>query len=156
MIRFLGTIKTQRFRFCSKDPLVTSPGIHSVHRSLDPWRETVHDSNTMLAETAAAAAVDADSAAAAVDKLASLSTAEKKRPRTTRQATDTQPVLFAADASLAAALEAVPADDWGRNWAPSRTMMLRRTSKRVKGAVDKLRLPAVVRVCGFDFSPAFE
>ena len=110
----------------------------------------------MLAETAAAAAVDADAAAAAVDKLASLSTAEKKRPRTTRQATETQPVLFTADASLAAALEAVPADDWGRNWAPCRTMMLRRTSKRVKGAVDKLRLPAVVRVCAFDFSPAFE
>ena len=34
--------------------------------------------------------------------------------------------------------------------------MLRRTSKRVKGAVDKLRLPAVVRLSAFNFSPAFE
>ena len=60
------------------------------------------------AETAAAAAVDADAAAAAVDKLASLSTAEKKRPRTTRQATETQPVLFAADAYTLSLHDALP------------------------------------------------
>jgi hypothetical protein len=64
------------------------------------------------AETAAAAAVFA--AAAAVDKLASLSTAEKKRPRTTRQATETRPAFLTADVPLAAALEAIPAEDWGR------------------------------------------
>ena len=55
----------------------------------------------------------------------------------------TQPGLFAA-------LKAIPAEDWGRNWAASRTMMMRRTSKTVQEAVDKLRLPAVVcvRTCG--------
>ena len=94
------------------------------------------------AETAAAAAVFA--AAAAVDKLASLSTAEKKRPRTTRQATETRPALLSADAPLTAALEAIPAEYWGRTWAACRTLMLRRTSKRVKEVVDKMRLPAVV------------
>jgi hypothetical protein len=71
---------------------------------------------------------------------------QKKRSRTTSQATQTQPLLFAADASFAAALEAVPAEDWGRTWAAGRTIMLRRTSKRVKEVVDKMCLPAVVRL----------
>ena len=44
--------------------------------------------------------------------------AQKKRTRTTRQATQTQPLLLAADA-FAAALEAVPAEDWCRTWAAS-------------------------------------
>jgi hypothetical protein len=70
--------------------------------------------------------------------------AQKKRTRTTRQSTQTQPLLLAADAPFAAALEAIPADDWCRTWAASRTIMLRRTSKRVKEVVDKMRLPAVV------------
>ena len=69
--------------------------------------------------------------------------AQKKRTRTTRQATQTQPLLLAADA-FAAALGAVPAEDWFRTWAAGRTIMLRRTSKRVKEEVDKMRLPAVV------------
>jgi hypothetical protein len=74
------------------------------------------------------------------------SAAQKKRARnTTRQATETQPLLLAADA-FAAALEAVPAEDWCRTWAAGRTIMLRMTSKRVKEAVDKMRLPAVVRL----------
>jgi small ubiquitin-related modifier len=51
--------------------------------------------------------------------------------------------LPAAD-DFAAALEAVPADDWSRTWAADRTITLRRTSKRVKEVVDKMRLPAVV------------
>jgi hypothetical protein len=51
--------------------------------------------------------------------------------------------LLAADA-FAAALEAVPDDDWSRTWAADRTIMLKRTSKRVKEVVDKMRLPAVV------------
>jgi hypothetical protein len=72
--------------------------------------------------------------------------AQKKRTRTTRQATQTQPLLLAADAPFAAALEAIPAEDWCRTWAACRTIMLRRTSKRVKEAVDKMRLPAVVRL----------
>jgi hypothetical protein len=56
---------------------------------------------------------------------------QKKRTRTTRQATQTQPALLAADV-FAAALKAIPADDWCRTWAACRAIMLRRTSKRVK------------------------
>ncbi len=70
---------------------------------------------------------------------------QEKRTRTTSQATQTQPLLLAADA-FAAALGAVPAEDWCRTWAAGRTIMLRRTSKRVKEVVDKMRLPAVVRL----------
>ena len=51
--------------------------------------------------------------------------------------------MLAADAFVAA-LGAVPAEDWCRTWAAGRTIMLRRTSKRVKEEVDKMRLPAVV------------
>jgi hypothetical protein len=43
-----------------------------------------------------------------------------------------------------ATLEALPAEDWGRTWAADRTIMLRRTSKRVKDAIDKMRLPVNV------------
>ncbi len=71
---------------------------------------------------------------------------QKKRTRATSQATQTQPLLLAADAPFAAALEAIPAEDWCRTWAAGRTIMLRRTSKRVKEVVDKMRLPAVVRL----------
>jgi Ran GTPase-activating protein (RanGAP) involved in mRNA processing and transport len=71
--------------------------------------------------------------------------AQKKRTRTTRQAPQTQPLLLAADA-FAAALGAVPAEDWCRTWAAGRTIVLRRTSKRVKEVVDKMRLPTVVRL----------
>jgi hypothetical protein len=53
--------------------------------------------------------------------------------------------LLAAD-YFAAALGALPPDDWSRTWAAGRTIMLRRTSKRVKEVVDKMRLPAVVRL----------
>ena len=42
--------------------------------------------------------------------------AQKKRTRTTSQATQTQPLLLAADA-FAAALEAIPAEDWCRRLA---------------------------------------
>jgi len=70
---------------------------------------------------------------------------QKKRTRTTRQATQTQPALLAAD-GFATALEAIPAGNWCRTWAAGNTIMLRRTSKRVKKVVDKMRLPAVVRL----------
>jgi small ubiquitin-related modifier len=53
--------------------------------------------------------------------------------------------LLAAGA-FAAALEAIPNEDWCRTWAAGRTIMLRRTSKRVKEVMDKMRLPAVVRL----------
>ncbi len=70
---------------------------------------------------------------------------QKKRTRTTSQATQTQPLLLATDA-FAVVLEAIPAEDWCRTWAAGRTIMLRRTSKTVKEVVDKMRLPAVVRL----------
>jgi hypothetical protein len=70
---------------------------------------------------------------------------QKKRTCTTRHATQTQPALLAAD-GFAAALEAIPVDDWCRTWAAGKAIMLRRTSKRAKEVVDKMRLPAVVRL----------
>jgi hypothetical protein len=72
--------------------------------------------------------------------------AREKRTRATRQATQTQPLLLAADAPFAAALDAVPAEDWCRTWAAGGTIMLRRTSKKVKEIVDTMRMPAVVRL----------
>jgi hypothetical protein len=56
------------------------------------------------------------------------------------------PKLNENDNAFTVALEAVPAEDWCRTWATGRTILLRRTSKRVKEAVDKMRLPAVVRL----------
>ena len=64
---------------------------------------------------------------------------------TTCQAPTTQPALLAADV-FAEALATIPAEDWCRTWAAGRTIMLRRTSNRVKEVVDKMRLPAVVRL----------
>jgi hypothetical protein len=72
--------------------------------------------------------------------------AQKKRTRNTRHATQTQPAALLAAGPFAAALEAVPAEDWCRTWAAGRTSMLRRTSKRFREVVDKLRLPTVVRL----------
>jgi hypothetical protein len=48
--------------------------------------------------------------------------------------------------AFVSSLEAIPVDDWCRTWATDRTMMLRRTSKRVKEQVDKMLLPTVVRL----------
>jgi hypothetical protein len=56
------------------------------------------------------------------------------------------PKLNENDNAFTATLEAVPAEDWCRTWAAGRTILLRRTSKRVKEVVDKMRLPAVVRL----------
>jgi hypothetical protein len=70
--------------------------------------------------------------------------AQKKKTRTTRHATQTQLEFLVCDAPSAAALEVIPAEDWCRTWAAGRTIMLRRTSKRVKEVVDKMRLPAAV------------
>ena len=50
-----------------------------------------------------------------------------------------------AAGAFTAALAAVPAEYWCRTWVAGRTIMLIRTSKRVKEVVDKMRLPAVVR-----------
>jgi hypothetical protein len=72
--------------------------------------------------------------------------AQKKRTRTTRHATQTQPLLLAADAPFAAALEAILGEDRCRTWAAGRTIMLRRTSQRVKEVVDRMQLPAIVSI----------
>jgi hypothetical protein len=48
--------------------------------------------------------------------------------------------------AFAQALVAIPSNDWCRTWAAEKTNMLRLTSKSVKAVVDKLRLPAVVRL----------
>ena len=71
--------------------------------------------------------------------------AQKKRTRTTSQAPSSQPALLAVY-SFAAALGAIPPDDWSRTWAAGRTIMLRRISKRFKEVVHKMRLPTVVRL----------
>jgi hypothetical protein len=47
--------------------------------------------------------------------------AQKKRTRTTSQAPTTQPALLADD-SFAAALGALPPDDWCRTWVAGRTI----------------------------------
>ena len=70
---------------------------------------------------------------------------QRKRTLTTRHTTQTQPLVLAADAFVAA-LGTVPAEDWCRTWVAGRTIMLRRTSKRVKVVVDKMRMPAIVRL----------
>jgi hypothetical protein len=53
--------------------------------------------------------------------------------------------LLAPDA-FAAALAAIPAEDWCRTWAVDKTIMLQMTSKTVKEVVDKMRPPAFVRL----------
>ncbi len=68
-----------------------------------------------------------------------------KKRRKTVQAAQLQLPWLAADA-FAAALGAIPANDWWRTWAADRTAMLRMTSKPVKNAVDKLRPPAIMRL----------
>jgi hypothetical protein len=84
-------------------------------------------------------------AAVAPTKNTATEARRQKRRRTARAATQTQALRLTPDA-LAAALEDVPAEDWSRTWPSCRTIMLRRTSKRVNKAVDKMRLPAVVRL----------
>lgn len=46
--------------------------------------------------------------------------------------------------AFAAALETVPDEDWARNWPANRTIMVRKTSKKIKKIIDKMRLPADV------------
>jgi hypothetical protein len=70
-------------------------------------------------------------------------------PKSLRHLTGSLPrpasALLAPDA-FAAVLAVIPAEDWCRTWVAGRTIMLRSTSKRVKEQVDKMRLPAVVRL----------
>jgi hypothetical protein len=90
------------------------------------------------------ASVQRKSVGKEVDSTCIQAQKDYEQSQETRRAT-TQPALLAADA-FAAALEAIPADDWFRTWAAGRTIMLRRTSKRVKEVVDKMWPPAVVRL----------
>ncbi len=46
--------------------------------------------------------------------------------------------------TFVAALGAVPVEDWCRDCVGGRTIMMRRTSKRVKKVVDKMSLPDIV------------
>jgi hypothetical protein len=48
--------------------------------------------------------------------------------------------------TFAAALTAIPEDDWNRNCEADRSMMLGMTSKRVKETVSKLRRQFVVKM----------
>ena len=78
------------------------------------------------------------------DKRAGQQSEEKKvkHKGKKKRKTGAQPQL----PCLAAALGAIPAEDWWRTWPADRTIMLRMTSKLVKSAADKLRPPAIVRV----------
>jgi hypothetical protein len=74
------------------------------------------------------------------------SAAQTKRTRTSRQAPTTQPALLTADL-FTVVLGTIPTEDWCRTWAAAMTIMLRRTSKRVKKeVVDKVLLSTVVRL----------
>ncbi len=52
----------------------------------------------------------------------------------------------AAVDAFAAALGAIPPDGWCRTWAAGRTIMLRRTTKRVKEVVHNMRQLAGIRL----------
>jgi hypothetical protein len=43
------------------------------------------------------------------------------------------------------ALEKIPADDWYRNWPADRTIMLSKTSKKIKNIINKMRIPAHIQ-----------
>ena len=66
-------------------------------------------------------------------------------PEMKKSRTILQTPLLAAGA-FNAALAGVPAEDWCRTWPADTTIMLRRTSKTVKQTVEKMRLPADVRL----------
>jgi Leucine-rich repeat (LRR) protein len=48
--------------------------------------------------------------------------------------------------ALATALETVPAEDWCRSWPADRTIMLSKTSKKIKNIIDNMCLPVDVRI----------
>ncbi len=70
-------------------------------------------------------------------------TRQKIAESVVRQAEEERP-------GLVALLAAVPQEDWCRTWPACRTIMFRRTSKRIKEQVDKMHLPAVVQRCRDD------
>ena len=47
---------------------------------------------------------------------------------------------------LLGTFETMAPDDWSRNWDVGNTMKMRMTSKTVKEIVDKMHLPAFVRL----------
>ena len=46
--------------------------------------------------------------------------------------------------AFAEILEKVPAEDWYRNWPADRTIMLSKTSKKIKNIINKMRIPVIV------------
>ena len=77
---------------------------------------------------------DRDDEQKARQKLACEAGMQGNKKRST--VSDVNPRL--APEALVGTLGVIPADDWWRNWAVGRTMILRRTSKTVKNTVDKL------------------
>jgi hypothetical protein len=73
-----------------------------------------------------------------------MANAEKKRTSNNRQTTTAQHAPLIVPDAFPAALEGNPSEDRRKTLAAGRTIMLRRTSKRVKEELDKMRLPAVV------------
>ena len=73
-----------------------------------------------------------------------MANAEKKRTSNNRQTTTAQHAPLIVPDAFPAALEGNPSEDRRKTWAAGRTIMLRRTSKRVKEKLDKMRLPALV------------
>jgi hypothetical protein len=71
---------------------------------------------------------------------------QEKKIRNSVEAAQTQASSRLATGAFAAALSSIPSEDWARTWPADRTVMMRMTSKPVKEAVDKLRLPTVLNL----------
>ena len=56
------------------------------------------------------------------------------------------------DDDFTTALETIPSEGWYRTWSVDKAIMMRRTSKRVKEVLDKMRLPTVVRMSTYDLT----
>jgi len=48
--------------------------------------------------------------------------------------------------AFAEALVTVPVEDWYRNWPADRTIMLSKTSKKIKNIINKMRIPAHIQL----------
>lgn len=48
--------------------------------------------------------------------------------------------------AFAELLEKVPAEDWYRNWPANRTIMLSKTSKKIKNIINKMCIPAIIQL----------
>ena len=68
--------------------------------------------------------------------LEAMSPTQLKRTHITRQSTQTE-LLQTVDVSLTSVLVVIPTEDWCRTWETDRTIMVRKTCKRVKEVVEK-------------------